>query len=698
MSRTVLVTGFEPFGGETLNASWEAARAIDGWRCGEMVAVAVRLSCVYDACVTEFVEAFERLRPEAVLMTGQAARRAVASVESVARDRSSAAAPDNRGVVCAPSASYGPAEIETTARARAVARAIREAGLAARVSTDAGRYVCNHLYYGALNFLRDRTPGTPAVFVHLPAMPEQNSRNANRRRLATADAALALQAAITTMTGRCERRARRGPGLTPAPGRERLTDRSRNPGKKSRYAAKALGEAMTIATHPQGLSDVAAGRLDEATIKANFADLHPPLTPHEAKVEAERCYFCFDPPCQKACPTSIDIPLFIRQIAAGNRDGAARTIFDANIMGGMCARVCPTETLCEEACVREAAEGKSVSIGLLQRYATDALIEAGKSPYSRGAPTGKRVAVVGAGPAGLSCAHALAVAGVETTIFEARGKPGGLNEYGIAAYKTVDDFAAKEAAFIVSIGGIEVQYGVALGRDAKLEELRRDYDAVFLAMGLGSTNKLGLPKEGELENVVDAVDYIARLRQAKDPATLPVGRRVVVIGGGMTAIDIAVQSKRLGAQNVTIVYRRGAEKMKASRFERELAQTSGVVIRNWARPVSLEGHAGVLSGVVFEDTHEHEGVLASPGSVFRIEADMLFTAIGQRGAPEALDGAPIDLIDGRIVVDAERRTTLKGVWAGGDCVLGGEDLTVRAVEDGKQAARSIVAALGVGGA
>jgi len=453
---------------------------------------------------------------------------------------------------------------------------------------------------------------------------------------------------------------------------------------------------MTIAAYPQGLSDVAPGRLDAATIEANFADLHPPLTPHEARVESERCYFCFDPPCQKACPTSIDIPLFIRQIAAGNREGAAKTIFDANIMGGMCARVCPTETLCEEACVRETAEGKPVRIGLLQRYATDALIEGGRSPYKRAAPSGKQVAIVGAGPAGLACAHALAVAGVNTTIFEAHAKPGGLNEYGIAAYKTVDGFAAKEAAFILSIGGIELQYGVALGKDVKLDKLRHDYDAVFLAMGLGATNKLGLPREDELENVADAVEYIADLRQADDLTTLPVGRRVVVVGGGMTAIDAAVQSKRLGAQNVTIVYRRGADKMKASRFERELAQTSGVVIRNWARPVSIEGHAGELSGVVFEDTHEHEGVLASPGTVFRVEADMLLTAIGQRGTPEALGGAPIEVKDGRIVVDGERQTSLKGVWAGGDCVLGGEDLTVRAVEDGKQAARSIIAALGVG--
>jgi glutamate synthase (NADPH/NADH) small chain len=455
------------------------------------------------------------------------------------------------------------------------------------------------------------------------------------------------------------------------------------------------GEAMTIAANPPGLSDVSPGRLDGATLKANFADLHPALSPHEARVEAERCYFCWDPPCQKACPTSIDIPLFIRQIAAGNRSGAAKTIFDANIMGGMCARVCPTETLCEEACVREAAEGKPVSIGLLQRYATDPAIMGGKSPYERGAPTGNRVAIVGAGPAGLACAHALARAGVESTIFEAREKAGGLNEYGIAAYKTIDDFAAKEAAFILSIGGVEVRHGLALGSDVKLEDLRREYDAVFLAMGLGSTNKLGLPREAELENVVDAVDYIARLRQAKDLATLPVGRRVVVIGGGMTAIDIAVQSKKLGAQTVTIVYRRGPEQMKASRFERELAQTSGVVIRHWARPVSLEGHAGALSGVVFEDTHEREGVLASPGSVFRVEADMLFTAIGQRGTPEALGGAGIELREGRIVVDAERRASVDRVWAGGDCVFGGQDLTVSAVEDGKQAARSILSALGV---
>jgi glutamate synthase (NADPH/NADH) small chain len=457
------------------------------------------------------------------------------------------------------------------------------------------------------------------------------------------------------------------------------------------------GFDMTISVDRPAASDVRPGRLSDVTLKANFADLHPPLTFHEAKVEAERCYFCFDAPCQQACPTSIDIPLFIRQIAAGNRSGAAMTILDANIMGGICSRVCPTETLCEEVCVREVAEGKPVTIGQLQRYATDPLIASGKSPYSRGVSSGKRVAIVGAGPAGLACAHGLAVAGIESTIIDPREKAAGLNEYGIAAYKTVDGFAASEAAFILSIGGIEFQPAKALGRDVALDDLRRDYDAVFLGMGLGATNQLQLPKEAELEGVIDAVDYIARLRQAKNLSDLPVGRRVVVIGGGMTAIDIAVQSKRLGAEIVTMVYRRGPDQMKASAYERELAQTSGVVIRYWARPVSIEGHAGALSGVVFESTNEseNEDAFGLPGSVFRIEADVLFSAIGQRGTPEALGGAAIELKDGRILVDAERRTSLKGVWAGGDCVFGGKDLTVSAVEDGKQAARSIAAALGV---
>jgi glutamate synthase (NADPH/NADH) small chain len=450
---------------------------------------------------------------------------------------------------------------------------------------------------------------------------------------------------------------------------------------------------MTLVAETGGSADIAAGRLDAETLKANFADLHPPLREREARVEAERCYFCYDAPCQQACPTSIDIPLFIREIAAKNPLGAARTILDSNIMGGMCARVCPTETLCEEACVREASEGKPVKIGQLQRYAVDAQMAVGRQPYARGAATGKRVAVVGAGPAGLACAHALSLAGHEVVIFEARPKVAGLNEYGIAAYKTPDDFAAREAAFILSIGGIETKTGVALGRDIALATLTKDYDAVFLGVGLASVNKLGLPGEDSLKNVEDAVAFIAELRQAKDLTKVPIGRRVVVIGGGMTAVDAAVQSKRLGAELVTIAYRRGVEDMKASAYERELAQTEGVTIRPWARPIALEGHDGAVSGVVFERTRLEGEKLVSVGAPFRLEADVVFTAIGQVGEAGPFGATPPKMQGGRIVVDEHRRTSLPKVWAGGDCVAGGLDLTVAAVEDGKRAAASIIAAL-----
>jgi glutamate synthase (NADPH/NADH) small chain len=451
---------------------------------------------------------------------------------------------------------------------------------------------------------------------------------------------------------------------------------------------------MSTGVETDGPPGVVAGVLDAARLAANFGDLHPPLSRHEAQVEADRCYFCYDAPCQQACPTSIDIPLFIRQIAAENPLGAARTILDANIMGGMCARVCPTETLCQEACVREAAEGKPVRIGLLQRYATDAMMEGGKNPYARGAPTGKRVAIVGAGPAGLSCAHALAVAGHQVVVFEAREKSAGLNEYGIAAYKTPGGFAQREVDFILSVGGIEVKHGAALGRDVDLAALRRDHDAVFLALGLAAVNKLGLVGEGTLAHVVDAVGYIAELRQASDLTRLPVGKRVVVIGGGMTAVDVAVQSKLLGAELVTIVYRRGAEQLKASGYEQELAQTHGVLIRTWARPAALEGADGKVSAVIFERTREENGKLVGAGETFRVEADMVFGAVGQLPAPSAYGGAAaLRGRDGRILVDEERRTSEPGVWAGGDCVWGGQDLTVAAVEDGKRAARSIDAAL-----
>src|SRR5688572_14465842 len=317
---------------------------------------------------------------------------------------------------------------------------------------------------------------------------------------------------------------------------------------------------------------IAPGRLAPEQYAANFADLHPPFDHHEAIVEADRCYFCYDAPCLNACPTEIDIPLFIREIVTDNPLGAAETIFQQNILGGMCARVCPTEQLCEEACVREAAEGKPVKIGELQRYATDAAMREEAQFFERGAATGKRVAIVGAGPAGLACAHRLSMHGHEVTIFDQRPKAGGLNEYGIASYKTPGGFAQAEVDYVTAIGGITIETGKALGTDFTLKDLADRYDAVFLGMGLGGVN--ALRAEGEDAAGVDnAVDFIADLRQASDLSTLPVGRRVVVIGGGMTAIDAGVQAKLLGAEEVTIAYRRGKEQMSASEWEQDLAAT-----------------------------------------------------------------------------------------------------------------------------
>lgn len=439
--------------------------------------------------------------------------------------------------------------------------------------------------------------------------------------------------------------------------------------------------------------DIRDHRLAPGEYAHVFDDLHPPLDRHEAAVESDRCYFCYDAPCMNACPTSIDIPQFIRQINTGNPLGAAKTILSQNILGGMCARVCPTETLCEEVCVRETAEGKPVKIGLLQRYATDALMATGRHPFRRAEPTGKHVAVVGAGPAGISAAHRLALHGHQVTVFEARPKGGGLNEYGIAAYKTVDNFAARELEFILQIGGIDIQYNQTLGQDISIEALRAGYDAVFLAMGLPGVNGLGLAGE-DAPNVIDAVDYIAALRQSKDVSALPVGRDVVVIGGGMTAIDIAIQTRKLGAENVTIAYRRGQEHMNASAYEQELAQVHGVVIRHWLQPHRLERNGdGTVHAITLEYTAMQDDRLAGTGETVTIKADQVFKAIGQTFEPEALKGSTIGMARGRIHVDAERRSSVAGIWAGGDCVAGGKDLTVASVEDGKIAAESIHRAL-----
>ena len=416
-------------------------------------------------------------------------------------------------------------------------------------------------------------------------------------------------------------------------------------------------------------------------------DLHPPLRRHEASVEADRCYFCYDAPCVTSCPTGIDIPLFIRQIKTDNLSGSARTIFNENILGGMCARVCPTEDLCEQACVRNTAEDNPVRIGELQRYATDYLMETGSQPYTRAADTGRRIAVVGAGPAGLACAHRLALHGHTVNIFDAKPKSGGLNEYGIAAYKTVDDFAQAEVNYILSVGGIEVMHDKTLGKDITLDGLKSEYDAVFLGVGLGAVNALGT-EGSELSGVMDAVGFIEELRQTDDLANVSIEPRTVVIGGGMTAIDAAVQSKMLGSDEVTLAYRRGVEDMNASQFEQDLAKVNGVMVRTELQPLRMVGEAGQVVGVEFSRMSDEYGVYAATGEQVLIPCDRVLVAIGQRfGNPDGVQVIEFD--EGRIKVDSQQRTSDTHVWAGGDCVAGGEDLTVAAVQDGKVAAESI---------
>ncbi len=440
---------------------------------------------------------------------------------------------------------------------------------------------------------------------------------------------------------------------------------------------------MTNQNKSQGIQ---AKRLDKSEIYDNFSDLHPPLSRSEALIEADRCYFCYDAPCTTACPTDIDIPGFIQKIRSDNIRGSAQTIFRENIMGGMCARVCPTEILCEEACVRNTHEEKPVNIGLLQRYATDPILDENTQLFSRAASSGKKIAVVGGGPAGLSCAHRLAMLGHDVVIYNRDKKLGGLNEYGIAAYKTVDDFAQREVDYILAIGGIDVKDNMALGTDFTLSELREEFDAVFIGLGLGAVNELGIDNE-DLEGVESAIDYIAELRQSDDLSALPVGRSVVVIGGGMTAIDIAVQSKRLGAEQVSIAYRRGAEQMGASEFEQQLAQTSGVTIHHWVVPVGLQKNAGAISIALEKTALDKNGRLKATGETMTLETDVVFKAIGQKLADHDLNN--LQLESGRIVVDDSQATTLDKVWAGGDCVVGGEDLTVSAVQHGKVAAIAI---------
>mgnify|MGYP003684009557 FL=1 len=436
--------------------------------------------------------------------------------------------------------------------------------------------------------------------------------------------------------------------------------------------------------------NIKSHRLSKKEIDDNFSDLHAPLSAIEALIEADRCYFCYDAPCTKACPSDIDVPGFIQSIRSDNLTGAAEKILSENIFGGMCARDCPTEELCQLACVRNDHEQKPVEIGLLQRYATDSVLNNGVQLFSRQENTGKSIAVVGAGPAGISCAHRLAVLGHKITVYDAKDKLGGLNEYGIAAYKTPNDFAQQELDYILDIGGITIETGMQLGKQINLESLQEKYDAVFLGCGLGSVNKLNLDNE-DISGVIDAVEYIANLRQTNNKDELMVGKNIVVIGGGMTAIDIAVQSKLLGAEQVTIAYRRSKKIMAASEYEQALAKKHDVQIQYNMSPKRLIADDSHVTAMEFDVMKpQKNGSLKASGENITLKTDVVFKAIGQKLVTEGLtENNSLEIEKGRIVVDEHRKTSLSKVWAGGDCVLDGDNLTVSAVQDGKLAAISI---------
>ena len=398
---------------------------------------------------------------------------------------------------------------------------------------------------------------------------------------------------------------------------------------------------------------IVANRIPSEQVDNNFVDLHPPLSEHEALIASDRCYFCYDAPCVTACPTEIDIPLFIRQIMTGTPQASGKTILTQNILGGMCARVCPTETLCEQACVREISEGKPVEIGRLQRYATDSIMELSHHPFERSAETGLKIAVIGAGPAGLACAHRLAMHGQKVTIFDKNNKAGGLNEYGIAAYKSVDNFAQKEIDWLLEIGGINIKSNCVLNENIFIDELKAEYNAFFLGVGLVGVNELSVPGNDK-NNVLDAVKFIENLRQKEDKASIPIGRKIVVIGGGMTAVDAAVQSKLLGADDVSIVYRRERAKMGASKFEQDLATSKGVRIIENASPVEISGNEAA-SSIKFAYTKSTNGVLEIQSEEFELEVDQVVKAIGQNIDSSLRD---LKLENGKIVIDEEGRTSI----------------------------------------
>ena len=435
-------------------------------------------------------------------------------------------------------------------------------------------------------------------------------------------------------------------------------------------------------------------RLTNAEYQENFTDIHPPFeTIDAALTEANRCLFCYDPPCMKSCPTSINVPKFIKQIATENHKGSAHTIFSSNIMGAGCSKVCPVEKLCEGACVYNLMHEEPIHIARLQRYSTEKAMDNNWQLFERKPSTGKRVAIVGAGPAGLSCAHTLSREGIDVTIYEKESKGGGLMTYGIAAYKVTPEFCEDEVKYITSIGGINIKYNQELGKNITIEELQRNYDAVYLAFGVGMARQLDIPGE-HLNGVVDAIKFIYELRD-NAYSSIAVGDKVAVIGMGMTAIDAATQAKRLGASEVHLVYRRTQQEMPCTEKELNIAKLDGCNIIWLAAPKEVLGQDGKVNQLVCDVMKLGEPDASgrrSPvdtGETFTLNVDMVIKAAGQMPFSEMVSASKLENNSGKVTVKGKSTTNLNNVFAGGDCVNGGREV-VDAVQAGKDGAAAIL--------
>lgn len=437
-----------------------------------------------------------------------------------------------------------------------------------------------------------------------------------------------------------------------------------------------------------------APKLTHEKYEANFAEIQPPFTPNSAVAEANRCLYCFDSPCMKACPTHIDISTFIKKIATGNVKGAAKTILEANWVALTCAKACPVEVLCEGACVYNERGEKPIQIGRLQRYALDWYFDHGMpSLFTPAAKNGKSVGVIGSGPAGLACAAELALLGYEVTIYDAKEKPGGLDTWGIAPYKMTQQDSLNEVKLVESFG-VKIKTKTRVGTDVSVEELSKNHDALFIGVGLGAAGKLRIPGE-DLEGVVEALDFIEKVT-TRSWKSVAVGRRVAVIGAGNTAIDAATEAKRLGAEQVRILYRRSPSEMPAYDYEYELAKADGVIFDFLTAPKRILGNHHVealecekmrLGEPDEEGRRKPEPI---PNSEYRLPLDMVIKSLGQRIEETFLSQIPdLKTQDGRVVVDPETfQTSNPKFFAGGDCINGGKEV-VNAAYEGKHAAKGI---------